>query len=160
MRICVLSDTHIPDRYEGLPEALLKELKKADLIIHAGDFTSLEYYEYLRSMKPLKAVLGNLDSAELRSVLKEREVFTIEKFKIGLTHGFGRAENVPENISKSFNGSFDLVIFGHTHNPYNEKGDKTTYFNPGSPTDKIFAAKNSFGIIEIDKTIEPKIVYL
>jgi putative phosphoesterase len=160
MRICVISDTHIRDRYEEVPEDLSRELGNTDLIIHAGDFSSLEYYEELRSIKPLKAALGNLDAAELRPLLKEREVFTIEKFKVGIMHGFGRPESVLENVRKSFDDSFSLVIFGHTHNSFNEKIGKTIYFNPGSPTDKIFAIANSYGLIEIEKTINAKIVKL
>lgn len=160
MRVVVLSDTHIPDRYETLPNGLLKELKTCDLIIHAGDFTSLEYYDILRSIKPLRAVLGNLDDPELRSLLKEKEVFTLEKFKIGLIHGFGSAGSVVENVKKSLDSACDLVIFGHTHHPFNEKMGKTVYFNPGSPTDKIFTTTNSYGIIEIGKTIEAKIITL
>ena len=160
MRIGVLADTHIPDRYEEIPSPLLKDLENCDLIIHAGDFTSLEYYETLKALKPLKAVLGNLDAPDLRPVLKEKEVFTVEKFKIGLIHGFGQAETVFENVRKSFDGACDLVIFGHTHNAFLKKIQKTLYLNPGSPTDKIFTTTNSYGIIEIGKTIQAKIIKL
>jgi len=160
MRIGVLADTHIPDRYEDIPSSLLKDLENCDLIIHAGDFTSLEYYNTLKTLKPLKAVLGNLDATELRAVLKEKEVFTVEGFKIGLMHGFGQAQTVLENVKRSFNGVCDLVIFGHTHNAFNKKIQKTVYFNPGSPTDKIFTTTNSYGIIEIGKTIQAKIIML
>lgn len=160
MRIGVISDTHIPDRYERLPVVVLKELSRVDLILHAGDFTSLEYYEELRSIKPFRGVLGNLDATELRPHLKEKETFTINKFKIGLMHGFGRPDSVLENIQKSFDESYDFIIFGHTHNAFHEKIGKTVFFNPGSPTDKIFAAVNSFGILEIEETIKAKIIKL
>jgi putative phosphoesterase len=160
MRLVAIADTHIPDRCLDVPDALFKELQRADLIVHAGDFTSAEYFKYLRSLKPLKAALGNLDVPGLREFLKEKEVFTIQKFKIGVMHGFGSAENVLLNIRKSFDDSFDLVIFGHTHNSYNEKIGKTIFFNPGSPTDKVFASHNSYGIIEIQDTIETAIVRL
>ena len=37
--------------------------------------------------------------------------------------------------------------------------DGVLFFNPGSPTDKVFAAYNSYGILEInDKKVEGKIV--
>lgn len=160
MRIGVISDTHIPDRYDKIPSTVVKDFKKVDLIIHAGDFTSLQYFEQLKSFKPLKAVSGNLDAPELREFLKEKEVFTIQKYKIGLIHGFGKAELVVENIQKVFNGTFDLVIFGHTHASYNLKIGKTLFFNPGSPTDKIFATQNSYGIIEINDTIKAEIIML
>jgi len=158
MKIACISDTHISDRYEALVPALLKELSKADLIIHAGDFTSLEFYEELKSIKPLRAALGNLDAIELRSHLKEKETFTINKFKIGIMHGFGRPDSVLENVKKSFDQSYDLIIFGHTHNALNEKIGKTIFLNPGSPTDKIFSSCNSYALIEIEDTINVKLV--
>jgi len=41
----------------------------------------------------------------------------------------------------------------------NMKKDGVLYFNPGSPTDKIFASKNTYGILEITpKGIEGSIV--
>ncbi len=160
MRLVVLADTHIPDRYENLPHPLIKEIKIADLIVHAGDFTSLEYFKELKTLKPLKAALGNLDVPELREHLKEKEVFTIQKFKVGLMHGFGRAENVFANVRKCFDDTFHLVIFGHSHAPFMEKIGKTIYFNPGSPTDKIFSPYNSYGIIDISTSIDAKIVRL
>ena len=160
MKLVVLADTHIPDRYADIPASLVKELKKADWIVHAGDFTSLEYYHKIKTIKPMKAVLGNLDAPELGKILKTKEIFAFQKFKIGLIHGFGMAEKILENVKKSFDDTYDLVIFGHSHNPYNEKIGKTLFFNPGSPTDKIFAVYNSYGIIEINDTIETKIIKL
>ena len=51
------------------------------------------------------------------------------------------------------------VIFGHSHAPMNSMKDGVLFFNPGSPTDKIFAQENTYGILEITgKKIEGKIV--
>jgi len=157
MRILVISDTHIPDRYDKLPAAILKEFKKADLVLHAGDFTSVEFYQELKSMKPLKAVLGNLDSPELRNFIKDKESFTLQKYKIGIMHGWGRAEGVLDLVKKSFDNTYNLVIFGHTHQPLIEKIGKTTYLNPGSLTDKIFASVNSYAVVEINRTLKAEI---
>ena len=158
MRLVILSDTHIPERYNSIPSGLIKELKKADLIIHAGDFTSFEFYRELKSINPLKAVLGNMDSFDLHEFLKEKETFSIQEFKIGLAHGFGKPENLLDNLKKTFDNSYDVVIFGHSHSSFCEKTGKTLYFNPGSPIDKIFATHNSYGIIEINETIDAKII--
>ncbi|MDD5018871.1 MAG: metallophosphoesterase family protein [Candidatus Omnitrophica bacterium] len=157
MRICVLSDTHIPDRYDALPEQLVAEIKRSDLVIHAGDFTSFELYQQLKRLKPVKAVRGNMDAAELREELKDKEIFSVQKFKIGIMHGYGKPEKIVETISGNFDPSFDLVIFGHSHEPCQEKIGKTIYFNPGSPTDKIFAPYNAFGLVEIDGDLRARI---
>ena len=55
-RIDIISDTH-----GYLSPALLDELEGADLIIHAGDLTSEMDYEHLRTIAPVRAVLGNND---------------------------------------------------------------------------------------------------
>ncbi len=151
MRICVISDTHIPDRYEKLPAQLISEIKKSDLVIHAGDFTSYDLYQQIKHLKPLKAVLGNMDAPELHDHLKEKETFTVENFKIGIMHGYGNPAMIMETVKENFNNSFDLVVFGHSHAPYQEKSGKTIYLNPGSPTDKIFAPYNTYGIVEVDR---------
>lgn len=160
MRLVVISDTHIPDRCDDVPAAVLKDLKKSDLIVHAGDFTSLAFFQRLKTFKPVKAVLGNLDAPDLRSHLKNKDIFTLGKYKIGLVHGFGQPETVLDHVRQVFDESFHLVIFGHTHNALCKTIGNTVFFNPGSPTDKIFAAKNSYGIIELKDTIETKIIIL
>ena len=53
-RIDIISDTH-----GLLSDGLLAQLEGADLIIHAGDITSDADYLHLRSLAPLRAVLGN-----------------------------------------------------------------------------------------------------
>jgi len=157
MRICVISDTHIPDRYEELPAQLVSEIKKSDLVIHAGDFTSFELYQQIKHLKPLKAVLGNMDASELREHLKDKETFNVKNFKICIMHGYGKPEMIIETVKENFKDSFDLIIFGHSHTPYQEKFGKTVYLNPGSPTDKIFAPYNTFGIVEIDTDVHARI---
>jgi predicted phosphodiesterase len=43
----------------------------------------------------------------------------------------------------------DCVVFGHSHQIYNQTpADGVLMFNPGSPTDTIFAHFKSFGILE------------
>jgi len=102
MRICVISDTHIPDRYEELPAQLVSEIKKSDLVIHAGDFTSFELYQQIKHLKPLKAVLGNMDASELREHLKDKETFNVKNFKIGIMHGYGKPEMIIETVKENF----------------------------------------------------------
>ncbi len=112
MRLSVISDTHIPDRYDELPQQVVKELKKSDLIIHAGDFTSEKYYKELKKIKPLKAALGNLDSASLREFIKEKETFTLSNYKIGVMHGYGRAEGVFDIIQGILTKAMILLYSG------------------------------------------------
>jgi len=82
----------------------------------------------------------------------------VGKFKIGLIHGYGAPKDIINTVRKEFD-KVDVIVFGHSHKAINIKKDGIIFFNPGSPTDSIFAPYKSYGIIEVgDKTIEGKIV--
>ncbi|MDD5432887.1 MAG: metallophosphoesterase [Candidatus Omnitrophica bacterium] len=162
IKIVVISDTHIPERSTEIPKKLLDDLKTADMIIHAGDLVDISVLETLKKICPnVKAVQGNMDHEEVKTILPEKEVFKIGKYRIGLAHGWGAPSKLIEVLTTAFeNIPVDIIIFGHSHCSVNEKINGILYFNPGSPTDKIFAASNSYGIIEINDKIEAKIIKL
>ena len=160
MRILVLSDTHLPRAAQDLPEQIYEEIKNADIIFHAGDFVEKEIYEKLKNLKEMKAVYGNMDSRELRDILNQKEVIQIGKFKVGLIHGYGPPSELIDTVKREF-GALDAIVFGHAHSAINIVKDGILFFNPGSPTDKVFAAYNSYGILEVtDKRIEGRIIKL
>jgi len=160
MRIVVISDTHLSGSALNLPSNLIEDIKKSDLVIHTGDFVEVEFLESLKAIaKDLKAVYGNMDSQELKNKLPEKEVFKVGRFKIGLTHGSGAPGNLIPLLSGIFHEDKpDLVIFGHSHDAFNEKIGGIIFFNPGSPSDKIFAKYNSYGVIDINGNIQARIV--
>lgn len=158
MRILVISDTHIPRSAHDLPEAIYKEIENVDMIVHAGDIVEKDLLEKLQSLRETKAVYGNMDSSALQHIIKDKEVFQAGSFKIGLIHGYGAPANLIDTVAGEFKG-VDAIIFGHSHEAVNMVKDGVLFFNPGSPTDKIFAKANSYGILEImDKKIEGKII--
>lgn len=162
MRIGVISDTHIPDRATEIPQIILDEFKNVDMVLHAGDLVVLPVLDELKNVcKDVRAVWGNMDPHEVRKKLSEKEIITIGKHRIGLMHGYGPPQNLEQFMEKMFkNDNVNLIIFGHSHSPVNEEKNGTLYFNPGSPTDKIFSSYNSFGLIEINDIIEAKIIKL
>ncbi|MDP2943708.1 MAG: metallophosphoesterase [Candidatus Omnitrophota bacterium] len=163
MMIGVVSDTHIPDRADRIPERILEDFKNASLILHAGDLVELGVLETLRKICPnVKAVQGNMDPASVRKILPEKEVIEINGKRIGLIHGSGHPNKLMDFTGEVFkNEKVDVIVFGHSHTPTNETRAGVLYFNPGSPTDKIFSPYNSYGILEIiDGKIEGKIIRL
>jgi len=88
MKIAVLSDTHVSS-VKGLPKKILDLLSRVDLIIHAGDFTSTEVLNELKQIGEVKAVHGNMDSAELKAMLPAKEIIDTGNKRIGITHGWG-----------------------------------------------------------------------
>jgi len=158
MKIIALSDTHS----RPLPKALLDDLSSADLILHAGDFSDLEVYEQLKAVKQIRAVYGNIDGSELREVLPKQLVFDCEGVRIGLAHGEGHPDGIVERLQKLFEGSgVQVVVFGHSHEPYHDVINGILFFNPGSPTDIVRAPYLSYGVLHVkDGKVKAKIVKL
>ena len=159
MKIVVISDTHISAPAQGLPKKLIEKLKKCDLIIHAGDVTEKFVLDELAKYAEVRAVAGNMDSPPVKRFLAQKLVFTVQNRTIGVTHGKGMPKNILGTVKKMFDKKPDIIIFGHSHAPFNETIQGTLYMNPGSPTDKAFAPYRAFGLITIDGgTVTGKIV--
>jgi putative phosphoesterase len=95
----------------------------------------------------------------VRKQYPAKQVISVGKFKIGLMHGWGPPQGLEKVLEDAFRqDDVDMIIFGHSHTAVNKKKGKVIYFNPGSPTDNVFAAENSFGIIEVNDTIKAMIV--
>ncbi len=62
-------------------------LRSADLILHAGDFCSVEAYEMISEFGELRGVSGNNDASELFRRLPLRRSFRFGKFTAGMIHG-------------------------------------------------------------------------
>lgn len=160
MKIGVISDTHIPDRAKEIPKAILEDFRNTDLILHAGDLVVLEVLERLKDIKSqVIAVWGNMDHRGVKEILSEKEIIDVGKIKIGLFHGWGHPKDLVDLAKREFQkDGCDVVVFGHSHSPFCQIKDKILFFNPGSPTDKIFSPYNSYGILEIDDEVKGKIV--
>ena len=158
MKIGVVSDTHSL----LIPPEVINALNKMDMIIHSGDFCARQDVETFRQLKDFKGVYGNMDGADVRKLLPRREVFEVEGVAIGIFHGEGPKAAILETVRNAFKDrKLDVVVFGHSHQAFNETIDGTLYFNPGSPNDMCYAPYRSYGILEIDSgKVTGKIVKL
>lgn len=150
MKIGVISDTHIPTSALKLPKKVFDTFKDCDLIVHAGDSGDIETIHELEKITETKAVWGNMDGPDIREKLPETLIFEIGGKKIGVFHGKGSPGKIIETVKSVFPKKIDAIIFGHSHMPFNEVIDGTLFFNPGSPTDRVFAPYRSIGVIEIN----------
>lgn len=162
MKIVVISDTHMPERYASLPPKLVEEIKKADMLIHAGDAAQLSVLQSLAKLCPkLVAVSGNMDDASVRKAYPDKQIIGVGKFRIGVMHGWGPPQGLEKVLEEAFRqDKVDMIIFGHSHAALNRKKGGVIYFNPGSPTDNVFASEQTFGIIEVNDSITASIVKL
>lgn len=131
MRLAILADTHMPKGMRSLPEACIRELEPADLIVHLGDFSAASVLAELEGVgPPVAAVHGNVDDAELR--LRLPEELELEDCRITLVHDAGPARGRLGRMRRRFPDA-DAVLFGHSHLPLHERGADFQIFNPGSP---------------------------
>ena len=147
----VISDTHIPEKASQLPKKFIERIKEDDLILHAGDFTELRIYRFLKDLATIYAVHGNMDSPEIKNILPSKRIIQIEGFKIGLVHGSGSPAKLAEKVSKEFKERLDVVVFGHSHSPCSLKQENTLLFNPGSLCGNIFSQEKSYGVLNMDE---------
>ena len=133
MLIGLISDTHIPDRARQLPQNVLDAFSDVDMIIHAGDLTSLDVIEKLETVAPVMAVQGNMDRACGISLPKAR-ILEAEGLRIGVAHGevYPRADT-QQLVYLAKELDVDILVTGHSHQPKIEKTDGVLLINPGSP---------------------------
>jgi putative phosphoesterase len=147
VRIAVIADTHMPRGTRRLPDRCLAELRDAELIVHAGDFSEASVLAELREIGPVVAVHGNVDSPELRRELPEALSFDAEGATVAVVHDAGPARGRIERLRARFPDA-DAVVFGHSHLPLLEQREDLQIFNPGSPTERRRATARTMGVAE------------
>jgi uncharacterized protein len=161
MKIVVISDTHMPKKAKSLPDQVVTELKQSDLIIHAGDWQTIEVYEELLQYGEVKGVFGNVDSEELQALLPEKSIIEIKGFKMGLVHGHGKRWTTERRAIEAFKYTpVDCIIFGHSHIPVLKEVNGILLFNPGSCTDKRRQQQTSFGLITVNNGLHAQHLFL
>ena len=133
MLIGLISDTHIPDRAKELPQKVFDAFSDVDLIIHAGDLTSLKVIEELEEIAPVIAVQGNMDRAKGIN-LPIAKTIEVEDIKIGVAHGevYPRADT-QQLVYMAKELDVNILVTGHSHQPKIEQTDGVLLLNPGSP---------------------------
>lgn len=136
-RLLLIADTHVPKRAKRLPDAVLRAVDDADIVIHAGDWVDLATLDLLESRsRVLHGVYGNNDGNELRERLPEIARFTVEQVDVAVVHETGQRQKREERMDVAFSG-VDLLVFGHSHIPWDTVAPSgMRLVNPGSPTDR------------------------
>jgi len=150
-RIVVISDTHARS-LKRLPQELMKELSKADYVVHCGDYSTIAVLEELRGLaRRFVGVYGNIDPREIRDDLPDKTVFEVEGRRIGVIHPHwgGPPFGIEEDIAKEFEG-VDIILFGHTHDACHKTIGGVVFLNPGQGYPS-FRNPASAGIITIGR---------
>lgn len=111
INILLLSDTH-----GYIDDQILKFVKQADEVWHAGDIGDLKVTDAITRLKPIRAVYGNIDNAKIRNEFSLDNEFTIENIRVFMTHIGGYPNRYNARIKDKLQGNPpDLFITGHSH---------------------------------------------
>ncbi|HEY1970019.1 MAG TPA: metallophosphoesterase [Pseudonocardia sp.] len=137
MRLLLISDTHVPGRRRRVPDQVWQAVDDADVVVHAGDWDSVELLDELqRRAHLLIGVYGNNDGAALRARLPEIATAELAGVRLAVIHDTGPAAGRERRCATRFPDT-DLLVFGHSHIPWDSVADSgLRLLNPGSPTDR------------------------
>jgi putative phosphoesterase len=150
MRIAVLSDTHSPRFWKSCPPRVAAALDGVDLILHAGDVCLRETLEELEQLAPVLAVRGNNDGEDVGAWgAPDTLEVELEGLRVAMIHDSGAKAGRGLRLRRLF-PTADLVVFGHSHIPWDEVYDDQRAFNPGSPTDKRRQSHGTMGELVVE----------
>jgi putative phosphoesterase len=125
-------------------------LRRADLILHAGDVCTASVLAELAEYAPVAAVIGNNDGPDVAEWgAAETAELDLDGLSVAMVHDSGAAAGRLARLRRRFPRA-DLVVFGHSHIPLDESGPGLRIFNPGSPTDRRRQPHGTLGVLEID----------
>jgi putative phosphoesterase len=149
VRVVLLSDTHAPRFWKGLPPAVAEHLVGADLILHAGDVCVPSVLDELAAHAPVHVVQGNNDGPAIAAWgAEETWSGELDGLRVAMIHDAGARQGRTARMRRRFPEA-DLVVFGHSHIPLDETGDGVRIINPGSPTDKRRQPFRTLGVLEV-----------
>ena len=110
-KILLLSDTH-----SYIDDQILKFVKQADEVWHAGDIGDLKVTDTIKSLKPLRAVYGNIDDKDARAEFPLDNKFEVENVSVWITHIGGYPKKYNQRVTEILkNSKHNLFICGHSH---------------------------------------------
>ncbi len=147
-RVGVISDTHVP-RFKGIPDSVWQQFANVEHILHAGDLSVLSVLSELETIAPVTAVQGNVETEEVLLKLPIKRELRIGFCKIGMVHILGDSKTHASVARREFPDA-RVVVFGHSHIPYNQEHESQLVFNPGSANDRRRQPACSIGMLTID----------
>lgn len=131
--ITVVADTHGTDGHR-LAAAALDAVQEADVVLHAGDFTTESVLDaFAAEAATLAAVHGNNDVDGVRHRLPAERVLDHQGARVAVVHGHEHSPTTLPLFARE--AGADLVVVGHSHRPGVERVDGVAVLNPGSHAD-------------------------
>ena len=103
----------------------------------------------METIAPVAAVQGNVEREEVMLALPIKREIVVAGCRIGIVHILGDSASRAREAQREFPHA-RIVVFGHSHIPYNQEHARQLLFNPGSATDRRRQPKCSVGMLYID----------
>ena len=104
-KILLLSDTH-----SFIDDQILKFVKQADEVWHAGDIGNLNVTDTINKIKPLRAVYGNIDGNDARAQFPLDNKFRIEEMTVWMTHIGGYPNKYHQRVFICLKKFMNIII--------------------------------------------------
>jgi putative phosphoesterase len=127
----------MPVRARDLPAPVWAAVGVADVVVHAGDWVSVELLDALEDRAArLVGVWGNNDGPPLRERLPEVARVQLDGLRLAVVHETGAAGGRERRCAGAY-PDVDVLVFGHSHIPWDTTAESgLRLVNPGSPTDR------------------------
>ena len=109
-KILLLSDTH-----SYIDESILKYVRLADEVWHAGDIGDLQVTDTIKAIKPLRAVYGNIDDDKARMEFPLHNRFLCEGVDVWITHIGGYPGKYNQAIRTEIHRNSQSFLFAGIH---------------------------------------------
>jgi len=177
VRIGLISDTHMPERWPQLPSGVHKHFTGVDLILHAGDVGELWVLDELSLLAPVVAVHGNDETDEATEGLAYKHLIGLAGQRIYLCHSH-EPDTIAELASRKTDNwepklqrrvkqaqchGASIYVYGHTHIPMARKIDGVFLINPGaigSGNEICRQVVQAIAILEISTTGEAYVEFI
>ena len=129
-KILLLSDTH-----SFIDDQILKFVKQADEVWHAGDIGNLEVTDTINRLKPLRAVYGNIDGKDARAQFPLDNKFRVEGTTVWMTHIGGYPNKYHQRVREELKKiKPQIFISRHSHilKVQYDKKLNLLHLNPGA----------------------------
>ena len=132
MLIGLMSDTHDHQDYTRKAIDLFNK-RKVEYVIHAGDYTSPFTLKLFKELNcKYVGIFGNNDGDKLLlleraegNIFYQPYIFSLHNRRIVVIHEHHLVDALADS------GHFDLIVYGHTHEPVVKKVNNTLVVNPG-----------------------------